>query len=113
MLWICDKVFDADFQNGIYISSKYGNINKGDFKEIVKDDKNWEISFCFNEQFCYLLIKRKSCLVNDDGHESANLYIRHKVMYLNTHQISKVFIQVVRLMPNYSCRTKFTGLNQV
>ena len=39
VLWICDKVFDADFENGIHISLKYASINKGDFKEIVEEDK--------------------------------------------------------------------------
>ena len=39
VLWICDKVFDADLGNDICISLKYASVNKGDFKEIIKEDK--------------------------------------------------------------------------
>ena len=39
VLWICDIVFNADTGNGFRNSQKKECINKGDFKEIVKEDK--------------------------------------------------------------------------
>ena len=39
VLWICDRVFDADSGNGFCISLKKVSITKGDVTEIVKDDK--------------------------------------------------------------------------
>ena len=39
VLWIGDKFFDADLENGICISLKSASVNKGDLKEVIKDDK--------------------------------------------------------------------------
>ena len=39
VLWICERVFDADSGNDICISSTKANISTADFKEIVEEDK--------------------------------------------------------------------------
>ena len=39
VLWICERVFDADSGNDICISSTKANISMGAFKEVVKEDK--------------------------------------------------------------------------
>ena len=39
LLCKCEREFDTDSRNGIHISYKKASINKGDFKEIVKDNK--------------------------------------------------------------------------
>ena len=47
VLWIFDKVFDADLGNGNCISSKYASVNKGDFEEIVNEEKYVRcLAFC-------------------------------------------------------------------
>ena len=46
----------------------------GDFKEIVKEDKSYRDKLLFLQiQFRSSSIKQKSCLVNENGYESANL----------------------------------------
>ena len=42
-------------------------------KKLSKKINCMDVSFCFNEQFCSSLMKQKSCMDNDNGHESANL----------------------------------------
>ena len=43
-------------------------------------------------------------MVNDNG---------HKVMCLNMHRTKADNIWAAGFMPNYLCRTKFAGMNQV
>ena len=62
---ICEMAF-------VFHKSKQA-LTRATLKKLLKTIKNLEISFCLNEQFCFLLIKQKCRLVNDNGHESANL----------------------------------------
>ena len=42
-------------------------------KKFSKTKNTYEISICSNEWFHSSSIKQKSCIVNDNGHESVNL----------------------------------------